>query len=85
MELIKNFIDLFIHLDKHLNVIIQNYGVWTYLLLFLIIFCETGLVVTLSFPGILCFSPQAPLQLSVHWKSGGYSFCSASRLLPEIR
>jgi membrane-associated protein len=51
MELIKNFIDLFIHLDKHLNVIIQNYGVWTYLLLFLVIFCETGLVVTPILPG----------------------------------
>ena len=51
MELVKNFIELFLHLDKHLNVIIQNYGVWTYLLLFLIIFCETGLVVTPFLPG----------------------------------
>jgi len=51
MELIKSFIDLFMHLDKYLNVIIQNYGVWTYLLLFLIIFCETGLVVTPLLPG----------------------------------
>jgi membrane-associated protein len=51
MELVKNFIELFLHLDKHLNVIIQNYGVWTYLLLFLIIFCETGLVVTPLLPG----------------------------------
>ena len=51
MELIKNFIELFLHLDKHLNVIIQNYGVWTYLLLFLVIFCETGLVVTPLLPG----------------------------------
>ena len=51
MELIKNFVELFLHLDKHLNVIIQNYGVWTYLLLFLIIFCETGLVVTPFLPG----------------------------------
>ncbi|NIO72339.1 MAG: DedA family protein [Anaerolineae bacterium] len=51
MELIKNFIELFLHLDKHLNVIIQNYGVWTYLLLFLVIFCETGLVVTPILPG----------------------------------
>lgn len=51
MELVKNFIELFVHLDKHLNVIIQNYGVWTYLLLFLIIFCETGLVVTPLLPG----------------------------------
>jgi len=51
VELIKNFIELFLHLDKHLNVIIQNYGVWTYLLLFLVIFCETGLVVTPILPG----------------------------------
>jgi membrane-associated protein len=51
VELIKNFIELFLHLDKHLNVIIQNYGVWTYLLLFLVIFCETGLVVTPLLPG----------------------------------
>lgn len=51
MELIATFIDLFIHLDEHLNVIIQNYGVWTYGLLFLIIFLETGLVVTPFLPG----------------------------------
>ena len=51
MELVKDFVELFLHLDKHLNVIIQNYGVWTYLLLFLVIFCETGLVVTPLLPG----------------------------------
>jgi membrane-associated protein len=39
------------HLDKHLGVVIQSYGVWTYLILFLIIFCETGLVVTPILPG----------------------------------
>jgi membrane-associated protein len=51
VELVTTFIDLFMHLDKHLGGIIQQYGVWTYLLLFLIIFCETGLVVTPLLPG----------------------------------
>ena len=51
MELIRQCIDLFLHLDKHLNAVIQDYGVWTYAILFLIIFCETGLVVTPILPG----------------------------------
>jgi len=51
MELIHQAIDLFLHLDKHLNTVIQNYGIWTYAILFLIIFCETGLVVTPVLPG----------------------------------
>lgn len=51
MEIISNLIDLFLHLDKHLNEIIQTYGVWTYVLLFAIIFMETGLVVTPFLPG----------------------------------
>lgn len=51
MELLKHLTDLFLHLDKHLNEIIQSYGMWTYLILFLIVFCETGLVVTPLLPG----------------------------------
>jgi membrane-associated protein len=51
MDLLATFIDLFVHLDKHLSSVIQSYGTWTYLLLFLIIFMETGLVVTPFLPG----------------------------------
>jgi membrane-associated protein len=51
MDLLKHFIDLFLHLDDHLKTVIQNYGAWTYGILFLIIFCETGLVVTPFLPG----------------------------------
>lgn len=43
--------DLILHFDQHLASIIQNLGNWSYLLLFLIIFCETGLVVTPFLPG----------------------------------
>lgn len=51
MEVLKDVIEIFLHLDKHLNAVISMYGVWTYLILFLIIFCETGLVVTPVLPG----------------------------------
>lgn len=51
MELIAALIDLVLHLDKHLLQLAQDYGVWVYLILFLIIFCETGLVVTPFLPG----------------------------------
>jgi membrane-associated protein len=51
MDLIRTAIDFFLHLDKHLAEIIANYGVWTNLILFLIVFAETGLVVTPFLPG----------------------------------
>jgi membrane-associated protein len=51
MPLLAQLIDLIVHLDKHLSVLIQSYGVWTYLILFVVIFCETGLVVTPFLPG----------------------------------
>jgi membrane-associated protein len=51
MDLLRYLLDLFLHLDKHLSVVIQTYGIWTYALLFLIIFMETGFVVTPFLPG----------------------------------
>jgi membrane-associated protein len=45
------FIDFFLHLDRSLGTIIQRYDTWTYVLLFLVIFCETGLVVMPLLPG----------------------------------
>ncbi len=51
METLQFFWDLIVHLDQHLAIFIQNYGFWVYALLFLIIFCETGLVVTPFLPG----------------------------------
>lgn len=51
MEFIKDFVDLFLHLDRHLSELIAQYGTSTYAILFLIVFCETGLVVTPFLPG----------------------------------
>jgi len=51
MELFTYFIDLILHLDRHLASLIESYGLWTYLILFLIVFAETGLVVTPILPG----------------------------------
>jgi membrane-associated protein len=51
VEFLRDAIDLFLHLDRHLADITQAYGGWTYAILFLIIFCETGLVVTPFLPG----------------------------------
>jgi membrane-associated protein len=51
MDIIISFIDFFVHLDKYLPVIIQRFGIWTYIVVFLIIFCETGLVVVPILPG----------------------------------
>jgi len=46
-----NPIDLVLHLDQYLNLLVTNYGTWIYAILFLVIFCETGLVVTPFLPG----------------------------------
>ena len=51
MDLIRQLIDVFLHLDRHLADVTRDYGTWTNALLFVIVFCETGLVVTPFLPG----------------------------------
>ncbi|RPI33703.1 MAG: DedA family protein [Chloroflexota bacterium] len=71
MEFIKFLIDLVLHLDNYLNIIIQRYEAWTYLILFGVIFMETGFVVTPFLPGdSLLFAagafsarPESPLHV----------------------
>ena len=71
MDLLRQFVDFFLHIDEHLNTIATNYGTLTYAILFLIIFCETGLVVTPFLPGdsllfavgALAARPDSPLNV----------------------
>lgn len=51
MDLLATFIDIILHLDAHLLALTQHYGMWMYAILFLIIYCETGLVITPFLPG----------------------------------
>lgn len=51
MELIQFLIDFILHIDRHLAELFTDYGLWVYAILFLIVFCETGLVVTPFLPG----------------------------------
>lgn len=51
MDFISTLFDIFLHIDEYLGEIVRNFGVWTYVILFLVIFAETGLVVTPFLPG----------------------------------
>jgi membrane-associated protein len=71
MEILKDILDIFLHLDTHLNQWADQLGPWLYVLLFLVVFCETGLVVTPFLPGdsllfavgALAATPGSPLQV----------------------
>ncbi|MEN6409076.1 MAG: DedA family protein [Anaerolineaceae bacterium] len=73
MDTIQYLIDLFLHLDKHLSALIAQFGGWTYVPLFIVIFIETGLVVTPFLPGdsllfaagSLAALPDSPLHIVV--------------------
>lgn len=65
MQLIQMTIDFILHIDTHLSAIVQNYGIWSYAVLFLIVFCETGLVVLPFLPGdSLIFAAGALVSVS---------------------
>lgn len=51
MEFLKQLLDIVLHLNTHLGELVADYGVWVYAILFVIVFCETGLVVTPFLPG----------------------------------
>ena len=51
MEFLTQFLDIVLHLDKHLALLVQQYGLWIYGILFFIVFAETGFVVTPFLPG----------------------------------
>jgi membrane-associated protein len=51
MDFLHGIVDVFLHLDRHLGEIIQTYGLWTYAILFCVVFLETGLVATPFLPG----------------------------------
>jgi len=51
MEFLSDIIGIFLHIDEHLASVIDQYGTWTYVILLVVIFCETGLVVTPFLPG----------------------------------
>ncbi len=71
MEFLHQAVDLFLHIDRHLNEWAAQLGPWTYVLLFAVIFCETGLVVTPFLPGdsllfavgALAATPGSPISL----------------------
>jgi membrane-associated protein len=82
MDLLKQLLEIVLHLQEHLNQLTQDYGPWVYGILFVIIFCETGLVVTPFLPGdsllfavgALAADPQRGLNV---WIAGGLMFVAA--------
>ena len=71
MGFVGQLIEIFLHFDTYLDLIIQQYGMLTYLLLFIVVFCETGLVVTPFLPGdsllfaVGAFAARGSLELGI--------------------
>ncbi|HYZ74824.1 MAG TPA: DedA family protein [Chthoniobacterales bacterium] len=68
MQLITGLLDLFLHLDKHLDELVGHLGGWTYLVLFLIVFAESGIILTPFLPGdALLFALGALTATTTHF------------------
>ena len=71
MDLLARIVDFVLHIDVHLDQLIRSYGAWTHLILFAIVFCETGLVVMPILPGdsllfaVGAFSARGSLDLAL--------------------
>jgi membrane-associated protein len=81
MELIAQFVDIVLHLDKHLVWVVQNYGTYVYAILFVIIFCETGLVVTPFLPGDSLLFVAGTLAATGHMEVHGLAAALAAASL----
>ncbi len=85
MHFLQQVIDVVLHLDVHLNQLIADYGVWSYGILFLIIFCETGLVVTPFLPGdSLLFAAGAIAAFDSFDSTSLFLLLSAAAILGNI-
>lgn len=82
MELLGRLVTIVLHLDQYLDAVIQTYGVWAYLILFLIVFCETGLVVTPFLPGdsllFVAGALAARGSLDVWWLAGSLAVAAVT-------
>lgn len=74
MELLASFVDLILHLDKHLAAMLAQYGHWIYVVLFAIVFCETGLVIMPFLPGDSLLFVAGALAAPVGAAAGGLDF-----------
>jgi membrane-associated protein len=84
MDLILGLVDFILHIDAHLAEIIKDYGTLTYVILFLIVFCETGLVVTPFLPGDSLLFATGALCVSRATTSGGEAGLNVLLVIPLL-